>query len=325
MPSKRIFIFILLFITAQIISSQSKVVISDKEDYNSKKSAILELVTNQKGFLLPRMTTEDISNIYDPAETLIVFNIETRCIESFYYDSWHNFWCEPSPCEGYEEGVDYNGQNYSVIEMGTQCWFAENLNAGTMINGGNDQGTSCNDIEKYCYNNNEDNCNTFGGLYQWDQAMCGEITEGVRGICPYGWRIPTHDDWTTLELYVCELAGHDNCESEFPYDETADGYRGTDEGSRIAGSDLWNSGDLTDNPAFDENSDFYALPGGNQNYDLSADFYGINQYGHWWSSTEDIGDNSKAHRRYLNNYETRINRNPGLKVNGRSVRCVRSF
>jgi len=26
-------------------------------------------------------------------------------------------------------------------------------------------------IEKYCYNDNPSNCNTYGALYQWDELM----------------------------------------------------------------------------------------------------------------------------------------------------------
>ncbi|PIU75308.1 MAG: hypothetical protein COS76_01505, partial [Candidatus Portnoybacteria bacterium CG06_land_8_20_14_3_00_39_12] len=38
-----------------------------------------------------------------------------------------------------------------------------------------------------------------GGLYQWNQAMCGSTTEGAQGICPAGWHIATDAEWCTLE------------------------------------------------------------------------------------------------------------------------------
>ena len=41
-------------------------------------------------------------------------------------------------------------------------------------------------IEKYCYNNAEDSCDVYGGLYQWNEAMQYSLAEGVQGVCPEG-------------------------------------------------------------------------------------------------------------------------------------------
>lgn len=57
-------------------------------------------------------------------------------------------------------------------------------------------------IEKYCYDNKSANCNKFGGLYQWNEAMQYVTTEGTRGICPEGWHIPTLSEMKELESYV---------------------------------------------------------------------------------------------------------------------------
>jgi uncharacterized protein (TIGR02145 family) len=89
-------------------------------------------------------------------------------------------------------------QIYPTVEIGTQCWLAENLHIGTMITNTNNQGTSCAEIEKYCLDDVLSNCDSLGGLYQWDQAMCGEMSEGVQGICPNGWKLPTESDFVTL-------------------------------------------------------------------------------------------------------------------------------
>jgi len=59
-------------------------------------------------------------------------------------------------------------------------------------------------IEKYCYNNLESNCDIYGGLYQWDEAMQYVTTEGVQGICPNGWHLPAMAAWTTLNTYLGE-------------------------------------------------------------------------------------------------------------------------
>jgi len=62
--------------------------------------------------------------------------------------------------------VSYEGITYNTVQIGSQCWLKENLVVGTMIDSLQNQ-TSNSVIEKYCYNNDSTNCNTYGGLYQW--------------------------------------------------------------------------------------------------------------------------------------------------------------
>ncbi len=115
-----------------------------------------------------------------------------------------------SPCIGVEKVYytggphndnDGNGDYYTTIQIGDQCWLKENLNVGTMINSGTDQ-TNNGTIEKYCYGDISTNCDTYGGLYQWDEAMQYSTTEGAQGICPEGWHIPTYSEIETLKSYV---------------------------------------------------------------------------------------------------------------------------
>ena len=53
-------------------------------------------------------------------------------------------------------------------------------------------------VEKYCFNDNAVNCSSFGGLYQWDEMMQFSDVEGIQGLCPPAWHIPTENEWTTL-------------------------------------------------------------------------------------------------------------------------------
>lgn len=97
--------------------------------------------------------------------------------------------------------VNYGGKIYNTVQIGTQCWLKENLNIGTIIPAS--QNASNNgSIEKYCYNNDEINCNTFGGLYQWNEAMQYVSLPGSKGICPEGWHIPTKEEFETLANFV---------------------------------------------------------------------------------------------------------------------------
>jgi len=162
-------------------------------------------------------------------------------------------------------------QSYTTVQIGTQCWMAENLNIGTMIPGGvyqKDIGT----FEKYCYDNLEANCDVYGGLYQWGELMQYSMTPGVQGICPTsaGWHIPTDEEWCQMTYYL---------------DSTVDcdvyGYSGTDAGGKMkeAGTSHW----ALPNAGATNSSGFTALPGG---WNLNGGFEQINQFATWWTSTK---------------------------------------
>jgi len=93
--------------------------------------------------------------------------------------------------------VSYGGKDYNTVLIGDQCWLKENLDVGTQIIHGQWPGNDS-IIEKYCYNDLPANCETYGGLYLWDEAMQYVTKEGTQGICPDGWHMPTEADVQTL-------------------------------------------------------------------------------------------------------------------------------
>jgi len=108
-----------------------------------------------------------------------------------------------------------DGKSYQTLLIGNQCWMAENLNYGTMINStaAGFQMTENSVFEKYCWNNEEDYCNGTngktkqGGFYEWMEAVQnynGQPTLPVQGVCPSGWHIPTLAEFETL---ITELGG----------------------------------------------------------------------------------------------------------------------
>lgn len=103
--------------------------------------------------------------------------------------------------------VPYANKTYNTVQIGNQCWLKENLDVGIYVASTN-TGTFHSDvsdnsiIEKYCYENNESNCATYGGLYDWNEAMGYVTTPGTQGICPPGWHIPTRAEFETLMAVV---------------------------------------------------------------------------------------------------------------------------
>jgi uncharacterized protein (TIGR02145 family) len=90
-----------------------------------------------------------------------------------------------------------DNKTYNTVQIGSQCWIAENLNYGTLIGGIQDQRDNC-IVEKYCLSDNPANCVSYGGLYQWDEMMAYTPVSGSQGICPPAWHIPTEAEWNLL-------------------------------------------------------------------------------------------------------------------------------
>ncbi|MBI5218614.1 MAG: fibrobacter succinogenes major paralogous domain-containing protein, partial [Bacteroidia bacterium] len=160
------------------------------------------------------------------------------------------------------------------------------------------------------YYNNDSTTNTpvYGVLYNWYAAT------DVHNLCPTSWHVPTHDEWTTLERAICTSG---TCVTDFPYDITTAGYRGTDEGGKMkeTGTIHWTS----PNTGATNSSGFGALPGGSRYFNGTYDNVGSN--GYWWSAT--AYDAVSAWLRILGYNYSQVYRYNSSKTYGFSVRCVR--
>ncbi len=193
------------------------------------------------------------------------------------------------PCPG-TPTVDYEGKTYNTVLIGNQCWLKENLDVGTMINSsGNQDNNSI--LEKYCYNNVLDSCTTYGGLYQWNEAMQYVTTEGAQGICPNGWHIPSYAEFQTLAATV----GND-------------------------GNTLKEIGQGSGGGAGTNTSGFSGLLAGYRDYNGTFSYFG--NYADFWVSTE--FDASNAYYLYLYHIDSIFNLHSYYKVTGFSVRCLRN-
>ncbi len=249
-------------------------------------------------------TTSPTSTFTGVADSVysLTWTITTQCgsstdtvVISFAGNMWQ-------PCPGIPT-VEYEGQVYNTVQIGDQCWFKENLNVGTKIistQGGYQQHDN-DTIEKYCYNNDEANCDVYGGLYEWSEAMQYVTTEGTQGICPAGWHIPTDGEYTALTDYLGGLS--------------VAGGKMKSTGTIEEGTGLWS----TPNMGATNESGFTGLPGGYRN-EYYGSFYYLGYDGYFWSSSQySTLDAWSRHLRYLNAYVYRSN---NYKENGFSVRCL---
>ena len=150
-----------------------------------------------------------------------------------------------------------NGKKYVYVKIGEQTWMAENLNY--------------NATNSKCYGNNENNCVTYGRMYNWDTAMNNAsssiaVPSGVQGVCPTGWHLPSPNEWGEMTTYI----GGSNTE-----------------GKKLKATNGWNSnGNGTDDYGFS------ALPGG-VGYS-GGDFYSIGSEGGWWSTKDNSDGNDNG-------------------------------
>ena len=277
-------------------------------------------------------TTNDYSSAIDIGTTTSYAQQDLDCNTSYTLYVWayyNNQSCynnsfpitltqQTTACPAFDCGnnlVDSrNGQTYKTVQIGNQCWFQENLNIGKRIDGINNQ-TNNSTIEKYCYNDSTKYCDIYGGLYQWDEMMQYVTTEKAKGICPTGWHISTNNEWTTLERDVCSSI---TCSSDFPYDNTTTGWRGTDEGGKMkeAGTTHWNSPNI----GATNSSGFTVLPGGLRDY-FDGTFHNLGYYSSFWSSTEQDGTISWSTD--IAGNQSYVGRFNDSKSNGFSVRCIK--
>jgi len=210
-----------------------------------------------------------------------------------------------NPCPGIET-VSYAGQTYNTVLVGNQCWLKENLNVGTRIDGSEDQEDNA-VIEKYCYDDDDANCITYGGLYQWNEMMQYVEYEGAQGICPSGWHVPTDDEWKVLEGYT---------DSQYPIGDTEwdkTGWRGSDVSIKLRTQWGWNN-----NWNGTDDFGFSILPGGRRFY--SSSFYYLGIYAYFWTSTMRTYD---AYSRELNGSADASYRSADGFHYGYSVRCLK--
>ena len=271
-------------------------------------SATLDITATSMGLLPPRVA--DTNAISSPAEGLMVYDLDSHCMRYYNGSSW-------SECMGNivstatwdcgENIIDSrDGRSYSTVQIGTQCWMAENLNIGTMVDPGTGQ-TDNSVTEKFCYENDPSNCDTYGGLYQWGEIMEYVTTEGAKGICPDGWHIPTDAEFCTLENEVD--AGIISC--------SRNGWEGSDAGGnlKITGTSHW----LSPNTGATNSSGFAALGAGY--YLVSNGFIDQTIVGYFQSSSETGGIYSVS--RLLGGNHADISRLSTFKTSAQSVRCIK--
>lgn len=194
--------------------------------------------------------------------------------------------------------TDIDGNVYRNVQIGGQCWMAENLKTtrnedGTDIPNVTDN-TTWTELTTGAwahYENTSSYENPYGKLYNWYAVA------DPRNVCPAGWHVPTDAEWTVLTDYL----GGEN---------VAGGKM------KSTGTQYWDSPNI----GATNESGFSGLPGGYRNH-IVGFFFNLGNLGGWWSASESGAED--AWYRHLFNGNADINWNFFNKRNGYSVRCLR--
>jgi uncharacterized protein (TIGR02145 family) len=236
-----------------------------------------------------------------------------------------------SSCPANLTACSYNGsttftdtrdsKTYFQTQIGSQCWMANNLNYGSYVTIATGQGTPG---TKFCYGDDESNCNLYGGLYEWANVMNGNpgcngtgagqpaCNSPVQGLCPDGWHVPSHHEWTLLEGNV----GTPPEPGIYPYDETTFGWFGSN-----------NEGSNLEDPSFigGNNSIGFNMLAVGFSHTGSFSYYGV--FAYFWTSTDSNpnGSNYAWLRGFYNDpyYASQTSRDDHEdKTYGFSMRCI---
>ena len=171
-----------------------------------------------------------------------------------------------------------DGHKYKWIKIGNQIWMAENLKYLPSVVGPATASGTAPYYYVYGYNGTDVNAaksaanyTTYGVLYNWSAAMNGASgstynPSGVQGVCPKGWHLPSHAEWTELKDYL---------------------------GATVAGGKLKETGTthwISPNTGATNEVGFTALPGGTRKWDNT--FYNIGYEGYWWSASDTLSSHA---------------------------------
>jgi uncharacterized protein (TIGR02145 family) len=194
--------------------------------------------------------------------------------------------------------ADFDGNVYHTVKIGVLIWMVENFKATHYSNGDPIPNVTDNSqwskltTGAYCnYNNDTNNVNTYGRLYN------NYVISDTRNLAPTGWHVATKDE--------------------------GDGLSNSFGGEGVAGLCLRESGTAhwqAPNTGATNSSGFTGLPGGERKID--GTFGDIKLLGNWWTPILGGGAVSAWHQLVYDNAAFIHGWNNPLTL-GYSVRCVK--
>ena len=190
--------------------------------------------------------------------------------------------------------LEYQGYDYATVQIGEQCWFAENLRAENDRDGGAiesivDDGEWTSTSSGAWCSPGPDHGVAFGLLYN------GHAVLMETGLCPSGWGVPTKEEWQSLSA----LAG----------------------GEAVAGLSLKSSSGWPIDSNGNDALGFTGLPAGTRNHDTGL-FAEVGTHAYFHSSTS--SGSEQAWRQKLFPDANNLGGSNRNLNHGFSVRCLKN-
>jgi len=212
--------------------------------------------------------------------------------------------------------VDYDGNYYDAVQIGSQCWMKQNLRVTHFPDGNSiSLATSAQTQPCYYFNNNMAmQVSQYGLLYNWYAAMNGAASSnnnpsGIQGICPNGWHLPSYAEWTLLINFVSSQTRYrcnNDANSVAKSLASKTGWSGSNTTCYVGNS-------LSTNNA----TRFSAMPVGYWDGGFSSTYNSVR----YWTSTQYNADN--AYYRAISYNSASVDNTYWTKTRGLAIRCVR--
>jgi uncharacterized protein (TIGR02145 family) len=192
--------------------------------------------------------------------------------------------------------TDFDGNIYTTVSIGTQCWFRENLRTTKFRNGNPIPYWTRTSTKGYCWYDDD-----VGNKYDYGAIYHHQMIDDKRGLCPAGWHIPSLKEWETLSHYLG--------------------------GDSEAGGKLKESGTInwvSPNMGATNSTGFSALPGGYKN--CGNDYVSLGFYCGFWTSQPEVQGRALSVHMNHNSSSLFLYDEGGLggfTCNGSYVRCIK--
>ncbi len=350
----------ILFLALLLIASTATMaqVAINADDSQPDASAILDLKSTNKGFLLPRMTQTQRYAIANPPDGSIIYNTTTNCINVYVAPNWfevcgealplpaalgnsftsfsngapsNEYFSANSTCAnklisaGHSEAtcsgtVTTPNATYNMVLINGQCWMKENLKEPSTAPCGDAINTGCN---TWLASNPADI-----GSWGYYNTVTTNGTAGWGTTEPaagegllYQWSAAMNGSNTERAQGVCPPGWHIPSDCEWMYLEHGQGMSIAEQTKNNIWRSTTGEGSKLSTLILSGNnsSGFTALLVG---YRFADGTSGSRGAGDFWSSSE-ATTATNAQSRNLISYNAGVGRNGLFKARGLSVRCLK--